>query len=231
MYSQGSISRNDARRLVIFCNNPGPAFIFGILGTIFQDIQTVLLLWAIQILSAILMGHFLPAPNKKSHTSPATNGITLTEALQESVRSMAIICGWVIGFRVILEYLGKWILGCLPASLKILISGLLELSNGCILLAAVGSSFHRFILASVMLSFGGLCIYLQTASVCEKEIFSGYMRGKILQCGITLGLCLACYFAGKLMPVSLIITFMAAIPIIINILGKNLGNHKIEVAF
>lgn len=231
LYSQGVITREDARRLVVFCNNPGPAFIFGILGGIFRDLRTVILLWIIQILSALLMGHFLPRPESGNPKPARISPLSLTDALGSSIHGMATICGWVIAFRVVLEYLDKWILRYLPTYLQVLVAGSLELTNGCLGLPGLEAELPRFILASVMLSFGGLCICLQTESLCEKEIFAGYIRGKFIQSIISLLLCVTCCFAANFIPVPLIIGFLASLPFIHTLLRKYAEKRKIEVAF
>ena len=38
-YEQGRISKTTAQRMLSFCNNCGPAFIFGILGNFFEKMQ------------------------------------------------------------------------------------------------------------------------------------------------------------------------------------------------
>ena len=53
-YQNGQLKREDAQRILGFCNNAGPAFIFGILGPAFESGIIPALLWLIQIISAVI---------------------------------------------------------------------------------------------------------------------------------------------------------------------------------
>ena len=161
-----------------------------------QDIKTIFLLWGVQILSALLMGHFLPFRENRKPNTHVSHSQSLSESLQSGIRVMSTICGWVILFRTVLEYLKKWVFNCISLPLEILLTGMLELSNGCIILSQIQNEFLRFLMASAMLSFGGICISLQTASVCEMSIFKGYFRQKLLQC------CVCVFISGLSFPLS-----------------------------
>lgn len=231
LYVQGRIRREDARRMVVFCNNAGPSFLFGILGPLFSDMQTVLLLWAVQITSMLLTGYILPESKQEPFPVEQYPSVTLSQALQSSIRGMVSVCGWVLLFRLFLEYLRKWILHPLPVPVQVFITGLLELSNGCIALTQAGSEPLRFLLASVMLSFGGLCICLQTASVCSREILGSYIPGKAFQSGVSAILSLAAIAASRVVPTALTAVIMPSIPLILGFLSINRRTGKKEVAF
>ena len=231
LYDKGVITEDDARRMTVFCNNAGPSFLFGVLGSVFEDIKTIFLLWGVQILSALLMGHFLPFRENGKPNTHVSHSQSLSESLQSGIRVMGTICGWVIFFRTVLEYLEKWVFNCISLPLEILLTGMLELSNGCIILSQIQNEFLRFLMASAMLSFGGICISLQTASVCEKCIFKGYIRRKLLQC------CVCVFISGLSFPLSrrfpfpLVILLLISIPFLIDNIQKNTGFDKKEVAF
>jgi hypothetical protein len=74
----------------------------------------------------------------------------------------------------------------LPEECRIALSGLLELSNGCIRLGGIRQEGLRFFLSSGMLSFGGICVVMQTSSVCAGLSIHKYISGKLLQMGISL---------------------------------------------
>lgn len=186
----GAITHQDARRMAVFCNNPGPSFLFGVLGTCFPDGRWTFLLWLVQIVSAILTGMLLPGGNVKATTSIKQTQIHLSDLLNRTVKNMAGICGWVVLFRMVLEFLNKWILWILPVSVQVVLTGLLELSNGCLELSQIDSVTMRFFLASVMLSSGGICILMQTHAVFPSLELNYYLSGKMLQCGF--GILLTC---------------------------------------
>lgn len=184
--NHGVLTREDAQRMTIFCNNAGPAFIFGMLGPLFEDPIDPWLLWAVQITGAVLTGYLLPGGTEAAISIKQRASISFPEAMNRALRSMATVCGWVILFRMILKFLERWILWLLPIPAQVLLTGFLELSNGCIGLKLIESRLLRFVLASVMLPFGGLCVTMQTASVSVNWKFLPYLSGKLLQAGVCL---------------------------------------------
>lgn len=179
--AKGKLSQKDGKRMLVFCNAAGPAFIFGITGCLFSQRWVPWCLWGIQVFSAFCMARLLPFPQESSLSENKTAGFSLTQNLSQSLRVMAEICGWIILMRVIIAMLQKWILWLLPQECQILLTGLLELANGCIALQAVTNSGLRFILCSVFLGFGGLCVALQTASAAAGVNQNGYLPGKLQQ--------------------------------------------------
>ena len=85
----------------------------------------------------------------------------------------------------ILAFMEVWFLWMLPLPLQALTVGILELSNGCIRLEGLPCEGLRFLIASVLLSIGGICVTLQTASVSEGISLKLYFPGKILQCALS----------------------------------------------
>ena len=105
----------------------------------------------------------------------------MAQVMKKATGAMASVCGWVILFRVILCFLQKWLLWRLPDAVSILLSGLLELTNGCLLLPKIPDMHIRFLCAVLMLNFGGICVLMQTASVAEGTELRYYIGGKLLQ--------------------------------------------------
>ena len=101
--------------------------------------------------------------------------------MRTALLSIATVCGWIVLFRVLLAFLESWFLWILPDTVQVFISGLLELSNGCLGLLNIQNSAVRFLLCSVMLAWGGLCVTMQTRSVTDGLSLKPYLRGKLLQ--------------------------------------------------
>lgn len=181
-YNQGSISKSDAHRMLGFCNNAGPAFLFGMVSGMFTDKRNIWVIWLIHIVSALLVGILLPYRSQGICKLNKQTPVTVTQALPLAVKTMANICGWVIIFRVFMAILDKWPLYYLPNEFRISTFGLLELSNGIISLSEIPAEGGRFILSCGMLAFGGLCIAMQTASVTNELGIGMYFPGKLLQC-------------------------------------------------
>ena len=184
-YSNGKILRNDAERLLAFCNNAGPSFIFGILGSMFTSSRIPWLIWMTHILSAITVGMILPAKKSGEYIIEITKPITLTSALERAIRIIGSVCGWVILFKTCLSIFDHWVMWHFSSQVKYILYGFTELANGCWLLTSIERESVRFVLSNCFLSFGVLCVIMQTSSVTpglEKKVF---LQGKILQCIIS----------------------------------------------
>lgn len=177
----GKLRKEDARRMLAFCSNAGPAFLFGILGSQFPQLRMLWLLWGIHILSALLVGMILPGRNNDEISAASLPAPTLTQAVKGGVVTMGCICGWIVLFRVILAFCDSWFLWALPNRTQTVFYGFLELANGCCALDCIASVGARFVLCSGMLAFGGICVLMQTASVTGKLGLGLYLPGKILQ--------------------------------------------------
>ncbi len=213
-YEEGCIEAVDARRMLGFCSNAGPAFIFGMAGSLFPSKGPLWALWAIHITSSMLVGCMLP----KHKTNPCKIKANITEniptAVENSVKTMGLVCVWVIVFRVLIAFLRRWFLWLLPSAAEVALVGFLELANGCVFLGEITSCGLRFVLCAVFLSFGGLCVAMQTVSVTRKLGTGMYFPGKLLQSAVSF---LIAYFVQFLLfsgsdvyrfPIALVLTIL-----------------------
>ena len=177
---RGSLSRETAERLLGVCCNAGPSFLFGMIAPRFPKLWMAWALWGIHILSAFLTARIL---GNTSHGQAVLSCSSLSagEALAQSLKAMALICGWVVLFRIGIGFAQRWFLWIFPPEVTAAVSGLLELSNGCSELGNISDIRLRFLLGSMMLSFGGICVTMQTASVTQGLSLGSYLRGKLLQ--------------------------------------------------
>lgn len=175
----GQLSRGQAHRLLGFCNNAGPAFLFGIGAHAFEG-HILWVLWTILLLSTIPIAMILPKAvgPAKSISVPVIIGIT--EALQKALGIMSGICGWVVLFRIGIGFLQQFLI----FEQSTVFCGLLELSNGCVQALAVSPVGLRFVLFALFCSFGGFCVLLQTKSVTKDLGLGQYFPGKLLQSSI-----------------------------------------------
>ena len=182
-YSEGAMKRQDAERMLGYCNNAGPAFIFGLATSLFENAWVSWFLWGVQIISCLTTGILLPNHSKNPCQLTRSDN---TPALPKAIKAIATVCGWIIIFRTLIAILTKWVLWLLPVEAKILITGILELTNGCINASAITNERVRFILLSVLLSLGGFCVAVQTASVTQGLNNRYYYIGKMLQSVVSL---------------------------------------------
>lgn len=184
-YGQKQLSRENAQRLLRFCNNCGPSFLFGILGNVFPHPWMLWALWGIQIAGSVLIARIYPSHPETVDFLPSRKP-SIQDSLSSSITILGAVCGWVILFRILIAFLQKWVLWYFPPAVQIFAMGLLELSNGCCGLSAVTDLRLRFLLCNLMLSFGGICVTMQTASAIGSLPMGPYLIGKILQTLFTL---------------------------------------------
>lgn len=179
-WSKGYIDKHTAARMLGFCNNCGPAFIFGVCSSMFTNKIYGLMILCIQIISSLLCGIILPG--KKVGISPkiSSSPLSFTEYFVSAIRAMGYVSGWIVFFRMIIAYMKAYITIKDPV-VQVMIYGFLELTNGCLRLSDVHAEAIRFVLMNMLLSFGGLCVWLQTVSVINEVPLKWFFLGKTLQ--------------------------------------------------
>lgn len=232
-YRSGALKKQDAERMIAFCNLAGPAFLFGIIAGKFSNPYIAWALWGIHIVSAILVSMLLPMKAKDATLLRSGKPLTLSDALQRSLQIMASVCGWIILFRIIIAFLDRWVLWLLPTAAQVAITGILELSNGCCDLGSISSEGLRFIISAGMLAFGGLCVFMQTAAVTDSLSLKTYVWGKLLQLlfSIVLASLLQFAFFSRSEQVQISALIWLIIPISIAIVAKFLHKKQNRSSF
>ena len=230
-YKQNILSSRTAKRMLGFCNNAGPSFLFGMVAAFFSSVCVPWLLWLIQIVSAVIVGALLPGKEHSKASLPTEKPITLPQSLNSALRAMASICGWVVLFRVILAVCARWFLWLLPPLAQITFTGVIELSNGCCALGSVENEGVRFLLASGLLSFGGLCVCMQTFSVVSELGPGMHVPGKLLQSAVSLllaALMQPLLFTDGRILYGVLVGALATVVIIVLILQKSSGKLAVH---
>ena len=168
LYRNGLLTRDEAERLLSFCNNANPAFLISVLGTgLFGSFRAGLWLWLIHIAAALTAGLLAgrPPSGAESRPSPtpaaAFRAVTVSSvfvsAVQTALRSILNVCAFVVVFSV-LSLPFRAIGGTVGA----LASGLLELFST---LPLIPSDRSGFVLAAGLSGWGGISVLCQTAAL------------------------------------------------------------------
>lgn len=181
LYHRKQIHQAEAERLLAFCSNAGPSFLFGVVSCFFPNQIMIWLLWLIHLLSALLTALAIPVGKAENRPMQSSKQATQENAILSAAKAMALVCCWVILFRTILSFLNAWFFRLFPGWVQVLLMGILELTNGCCELLQIRDVRLRFILCACMLSFGGICVLLQTASVTKGLSLKSYVFGKMIQ--------------------------------------------------
>lgn len=179
-FREKRLSEKETNHLLTFCSNAGPAFLFGMTALQFGNRALVWALWAIQIISAFLTA-LCSSRNSIQTTNLPDKALNLSGTLKQAIKAMGTVCGWIILFRILSEFLNLWFFWRVSPEIRVVLTGLLELSNGCLALSGVENQDIRFLICSVILSFGGLCVAMQTASVIDPLPLKPYLKGKVIQ--------------------------------------------------
>ena len=179
LYREGQLSRAEAEYLLLFCNNAGPAFLFGAVGTVLGIGMTgCLLLWGIHLLSALVIGLVNRPKEAPNAALPPVQRANASGAVVEAVRStgqaVLQITMFVAAFSVLARLLTMAAAHILPDGVCTVLTGMLELSGGIAALANLPIALRwKLTLASFFLGFGGLCVWMQTQAVLAPAGLSG----------------------------------------------------------
>ncbi|MFI3116099.1 MAG: hypothetical protein R3Y12_08175 [Clostridia bacterium] len=204
LYLQKKISKNEAERMVCFCNNAGPAFITGFVGVfLFENKNIGYLLLLSHFLSSVILG-IIFSKNAEYNINPTLQtekNIPFNEAFINSVNSgfssILTVCGYVIFFSVFskildlfnvfktLSYVCTPILSVFSIThdeFTSLLVGCIEMTSGLNYLKTINSSVvTKIVIASFLLAFSGVSIHFQTLNFNPDLNLHKYYIAKLLQ--------------------------------------------------
>ncbi len=155
----GTFSKNQGKRMMLFCVNSGPAFVINVVGIFMLNSKKagLVLLFGISLASFVmgLMSRIFAKDEKVSVTNfKRTDENILVSSVNDSLRSMAGICGWILIFTSV-----RGILMSFPINedIKIWLNMLGEVTSGC----KVSVKSYPLSVTAFVLGFAGVCIHLQ----------------------------------------------------------------------
>lgn len=208
LYEKGMLTKSQAERLLCFCNNSGPLFIVGAVGTgYFNSPELGFILLMCHILGSLTVGIIqrfvfkdkLQPENLqvKDQTCKVTfSSQMLTESIADSINVLLQICGTIIFFAVFvqtLETAGIFdgvsnLISFLTKSdtssfFRIITAGGFEITYGLSILShsIIIPTNIKILLTSFLCGFGGVSVFIQVAGLCPKTIkLKKYVCGKLL---------------------------------------------------
>ena len=178
LYREGGCEREEAQRMMALSNLPSPGFILAVGGTTFRNRAAAFVLLAAVDTAAIWLAAmggrrsvdaYRTTKRKPVQTVPLSS--CFSKACEIAVRSMLLICAYVVVFGVITGFLPK----------NALLRGGFELTTGIYSLS--GWSAETAAHAALLLGFGGLCVAAQTLCFAEEAGLSMryYIKMKLCQ--------------------------------------------------
>ncbi|MBU3142120.1 sporulation integral membrane protein YlbJ [Clostridium sp. CF012] len=222
LYEKNLIDLNTCERLLNIASNSSPLFIVGSVGAsmmLSAKIGYILLLS--NLLSCIFMGFIIPSKNslykvknknnaftKKTH-APINIGIIFKNSIEDSLKNSFNIGGFIVVFSVITGIIKdnaifhivinklSLIIGLSSNFIEGLLLGLLEVTNGCYLIASSNSNLYvKLPILSFLIAFSGLSIISQVYSYTYKLNVSmkKYILRKFIQGIISSTLTIIIYY-------------------------------------
>ncbi len=172
MYENGKLDKREAEQALTFCNNSGPGFFIGMIGTItLGSVKEGLMLYFVHVCAALLCAHIFKTTSgsytmrriKQPQTAFAQ---IFSNALTASSEAIIQVSATVIFFSVLSELLhATQILRFFPADAEALICGILELTSG---IAKLKGSANAFVLCAFFMGWGGFCVHMQAMCLWQK---------------------------------------------------------------
>ena len=169
LYRESLVSREEAERLLAFCNNSNPVFLISVLGAgVFGSVRAGVWLWLIHVLSALLTGLVFRGTGADARACrtakrPVFRAAALIPAFVGAVRSsvsgMLSVCGFVLFFYVLAQPLAA-----LGGRLGPCLVGITELFS---LTPLLTPDAFGFVLAAGAAGWGGVSVLCQTLAVLE----------------------------------------------------------------
>ena len=190
LYASGDLTRQEAERLLTFCNNSNPVFLISVLGVgVFGSVRAGVWLWLIHVLSALLTGLVFRGSGKSASRQeltrrPPFRAVSFAEAFTGAVRSslagILSVCAFVVFFYVLAQPLTA-----VGGRLGAVLVAALELFSLTPLLTA---DAFGFLLAAAAAGWGGLSVLCQTLAVLEGSglRLRNCFLGKVVQSAFSL---------------------------------------------
>ena len=218
LYEGAYLSKSEAERLLAFCNNSGPLFILGAVGSaMYKSPKIGIILYLSHLLSAILVGIIFRFYEKNKFCAPKSQIGTATElpseifskVLANSINSILTVCGAIVFFFTI----SGIVTGLLPFNQVVgaLLSAILEFTGGIKKISLLPIPLGlRLSASSFSVGFAGLCVHIQVMSVTARYGLSlkPYILGKLLH-GVFSAIITYSVFYAFPQPLSAVSTFSA----------------------
>ena len=179
------LSIEEANHFLTFTYFSNPLFLTVMLSTIFNArivLKIILCHYLANIIIGILMRNKAPKIVTNQKYTQNKSKSSIIKSINKSISTLLMILG-TICFYMLLTFI---VMNLLPDNLliKTLISGFLEITNGLNTITSLNIFIQiKEIIASAIISFGGLSIHTQIKAILENTNmnYSYFLKGRIMQ--------------------------------------------------
>lgn len=196
LYEKKLCTKGEAQRIISFCNNSGPLFIMGSVGTgMMYSPRAGIAMYVIHMLSALTLGFLLRfykteekmtlSCAKYRQTAPAavSFGEALSDAVSKSAELILYVCGFIVFFGAFIVILKRFniipamqgVFKLLGASAEVsdaLAVGFFEITGGTARAASLSAWHLKIVVASALIAWSGVSVILQVAGIISKTDLS-----------------------------------------------------------
>ena len=208
LYDKGLIDKEDAQRAASFCSTSGSMFVLGSVGAaVLGDVKAGVVILVSHYLSAFVNGFFYRGKKGarvyRVLPPPKESGALLSEAMYESVLSLALVGGFIAVSNLLgdvffdalsLVGVGRFFAGKTSGAL---LYSAFEVTRGCVEFAALNlSRVWTAALCSLAVSFGGLSVLLQSLAFLGKTGLKStkFLLMKTTQAALSFVICIGLGF-------------------------------------
>ncbi len=188
LYLKGMITKTQGQRMLLFCMNPGPAFVItGVGYKMLGSREIGIIIYLSLVLSSLIIGMLsvlVWSDNEvtdKECTPPfrVNTASSVIKAVTQSSRGVFSICAWVVLFSCLTELIKT--IG-LSENTENFIFAVAEVTGGCRRCAEI---YPAPIIAGII-GFGGFCAHMQVISpvMTLKLEYKYFLSARILNAGI-----------------------------------------------
>ncbi len=162
----GMLNKSQGRRMMFFCVNAGPAFVINAVGvSLLNSKKAGIILFVSMVISSLITGMITKLFDKSpkdcfiEFSLPKNTG-NIVKAVEDSVKAMISVCGWILVFGSIRKII------CdlqMPHSVNVWAEMVFEVTSGC------NTAAHNFPLPVLgfVLGFSGFAVHAQLLPCLE----------------------------------------------------------------
>lgn len=186
-YDLKLISKEEASHLLLFVHFANPLFILQTIGIFYLNNNSFgIIILISHVLSAFLIGVILRNknhPTKNNYISKNNKSQSFTtifsSSIKKSINTLLMVSGTVTSFLIISTLICH--IFDLNVYLETFVKGTLEMTMGLSSLSnLLICDIYKVVLSTAIISFGGLSIHLQVASVIDDIPYTNYLKGRLL---------------------------------------------------
>lgn len=186
-YDLKLISKEEASHLLLFTHFANPLFILQTIGIFYLKNNSFgIIILISHVLSAFLIGVILRNknhPTKNNYISKNNKSQSFTtifsSSIKKSINTLLMVSGTVTSSLIISTLICH--IFDLNVYLETFVKGTLEMTMGLSSLSnLLIRDIYKVVLSTAIISFGGLSIHLQVASVIDDIPYTNYLKGRLL---------------------------------------------------